>query len=316
MEEATITPSAKAIFATVKTVYPKYHPIWFIIYIYLIYFSIAKRKLLYHLKSVPSKFMANLLNKKYFDDINNTVAVSKENVYTHDKVLLLYEERTKAYRPVYVLPIAHCKKDEILVTYAFYHNFTSNVAKEQLTNFRLLEYREKMISFAGELDISLVNSPFDISNAIIDGVLARFFKIPKIIKTGDILEINIKYYAPEIFYRNIKINHVDSIYFKINRIKIDGDEGQEEYFCVIGHTEIKQSPNVQSYLPKKVCRQCYFTSDDDVILKEVPLCPYGLQEQLENIERSIRPFLIKSKYNIFSFMLFQPVIVDMRIQIF
>lgn len=289
--EPPIIPSVRAIFSTIKFIYPKYHPIWFIIYMYLIYFRIAKRQLAYVLRSTPTKLIANILDKRYFDDINNTVVVNKENLYNNDKVLLLYAEGSNFYRPVYVLGIENCIKDEILLTDTLYHNLNL----EESGTFQLLEFQENCIQFADDLDISLINSSYDIPNAVTDAVLERFFKIPKIVKKGDVLEINIKYYAPEIFYRNRKINHVENIYFKINTVKVKGDETDETCFSAIGHTEIKQSPNVQSYLPKRFYKRCYFSNNEAEVLKEVPLCPYGLRDHLEALEKSVRPFLTRSK---------------------
>lgn len=264
---------------------------------YLIYFRIAKRKVLYKLQPVPSKLLTNILSKKYFDDINNTVVVNANNIYRHDKVVLLYTEGSNFCRPVYVLCIKDCKKDEIILSDTLYHNLSHNYNIQLLNSFKLFEYKEIYIKFAKHLDLSLINSPFDVSNAIIDGVLERFFRQPKIIKKDDILEINVRHYAPEIFYRNSKINHVENIYFKINKIICKEVEEKEGVcFCAIGYTEIKQSPNIQSYLPKRFYKQCYFSSHDKIgRLNQVSLCPYGLQVYLDNLEKSVKPFLTKSK---------------------
>lgn len=290
MEERLAVPSAKAVFSTIKLLYPKYHPIWFLIYMHLIYYRIAKRQIAYILRPIPSKLIAHILDHRYFDDVNNTIVVNKKNIYSKDKVLLLYAEGSNFYRPLYVLGIENLENDEILLSNTLYHNFSL-----ELDRYRLFAYQENFIQFADELDISLINSPFDVSNAVTDAVLEKFFKIPKIVKKGDVLEINIKYYAPDIFYRNSKINHVESIHFKINSVKIKGDEKDETCFSAIGQTEIKQSPNVQSYLPKKFYKRCYFSRDGS--LSEVPLCPYGLLGHLENLVKSARPFLTKRKYS-------------------
>lgn len=291
MEETTLMPSAKAVFFTIKTIYPKYHPVWFILYMYLIYYRIAKRKLQYVLRPVPTKLISDILNRRYFDDINNTVAVCEKNLYSHDKVLLLYAEGSNFYRPVYILPTENCKNDEILLSDTMYHNLKQMSGE----NFQLLEYKESFVPIAEELDISMISSPFDISNAIIDAVLAKFFKVPKLMGKGDIFEINIKYYAPEIFYKNSKINHVENIYFKCNQIGNKGDEKEAIYFCVIGHTEIRQSPNIQCYLPKRFYKNCSLNIEEG--LRTLPFCPYGLQDHLEKLQKSIRPFLVKSMCN-------------------
>lgn len=295
MEETAIIPSAKTVFYTIKLLYPKYHPIWFILYMYLIYFRIAKRKLLYYLKPIPSKIIANILDKRYSDDINNTIIVNESNIYKNDKVLLLYSEGSNFYRPVYVLANTNCAQDNVLLSDTLYHNLTNQYSCKATTQVSLLEYKEHCIEFAEELDISVINSPYDISNAVTDTLLEKFFKIPKIVKIDDILEINIRYYAPDIFYRNSKINHVENIYLKVNYIKIKGNKDDKVCFCAVGQTEVKQSPNVQSYLPKRFYKQCFISSDEDLAVNGVPLCPYGLQEHLENLEKSVKPFFSKSK---------------------
>lgn len=297
MDKAVEVTSAKVIFYTIKLIHPKYHPIWFILYMYLVYFRIAKRKVLYHLRPVPNKLIADILGKRYFDDVNNTVAVNKQNLYSDDRVLLLFAEGSNFYRPVYVVPSENCKEDEVLLSYTLYHNLTNVIGCEKFVPIRLLSYQQNFIQFAEEINISLINSPDDVPHAVIDAVLEQFFRIPKIVKAEDVLEINIKYYAPSIFYRNSKINHVESVYFKINCLKIQNVKKDNLYFCAIGQTEIKQSPNIQSYLPKRFHRRCYFTTEEKV-LREVPLCPYGLQDHLKELEKSVKPFCCKSMYTL------------------
>lgn len=287
--------STKVTFYVIKLVYPKYNPVWFMIYMYLIYFRTIKRKIVYSLKPVPCNIIMTFGGQQYFNDINNTVIVHKDNLYSHDKVLLLYAEGSNFYRPVYVLGSKNCSKEDVMLS-TLYHNIPQKLITVNLTKYQLLEYKENFIQFADELEISLIQSPFDISNAVIDEVLEKYFALPKIVKKGDIIEINIKCYAPDLFYRNSKINHIDNVYIQCNKIKVKDNDKDETYLCVIGHTELKQSPNVQSYLPKKFCKQLNFGHNN----VELPLCPYGLQNYLDKLHKSVKPFLFKSNYCLFN----------------
>lgn len=272
-----------------KLLYTKYEPIWFIIYMYIIYFRIAKRKLKYNIRMVPDDVIINCTSKhNIFNDINNTVIVNEKNLYKFDKLLKLVCESSNNFRFVYVIGSKHCAENEILVNSVHCDNLKNNgiLSKVQLQN-----YNEKLVHFAEEINVSLVATPIDVSNSLCETILGKYFKTPKLVAPGDIIDINIKYFAEDLYFINSKVSFAENIYFKSN--KVLSRNMNDNCFCAVGETSIRQSANVQSFLPKKHCRlTCSKVCGP---FKEIPLCPYGLQEYLDDIQAAIRPFLGRSK---------------------
>lgn len=288
--------TTKALFYVSKLIYPKYNPFWFIFYMYLSYFKIIKRKTTYILQSKPYKYILDCLScePKHFDDINSTVVVYENNLYRTDRILRLLCLKKQKYRIVRVLPSSTCQKDKIICSETCYYNLNSCGFDVEL---KLSSFNEGLVKFASEMDVSLISCPYDISNAVIDAVLEKYFKTPKLLSKGDIIEINIKYFARELFYLNNKVNHVESIFFKCNKLLFENSEVEGTYFCVIGETAIKQSANVQSFVPPTSTKSV--NRDHCGNFEEVPLCPYGLQSYLESMKKAVTPFLRRSKLLIF-----------------
>lgn len=282
----------KVLFYVSKIIYPKYNPFWFIFYMYLSYFKIMKRKVSYVLQTKPNEYILDYLRPKsiYFSDVNNTIIVYEQNLYGTDRTLRLFCPKRKKYRIVRVVPSTSCEKDVIICSATCCYNLKRC---EFDTPLRLLSFRENLVNFADEIDISLINCPYDISNSVVDSVLETYFKTPKLLNKGDIFEINIKYFAQELFYLNNKINQVESVYFNCNKLVFRNSEVEDSHFCVIGETVVKQSANVQSFVPPKNSKATNKKNYEGI--DEIPLCPYGLQSYLETIKRAVMPFLKKSK---------------------
>ncbi|KAJ8919711.1 hypothetical protein NQ315_006239 [Exocentrus adspersus] len=280
-------PNTKILFYISKLFYPKYNPFWFVFYMYWSYFRIMKRKFTYNLKSKPGDYILEFLTTQpqYFDDVNSTVVVHAANLYKTDRILKLFCPKKKKYRTVHVFPSQLCPEDALYCSETLFHNLKLDGFEAPL---RLLSVSDSLIRFADEIDVSLINCPYDISNGVIDALLGSYFSTPKLINAGDIFEINIRYFAAELFYVNNKINHVDCVYFKCNKLSFDNVQDGGSYFSVIGETAIKQSANVQSFMPEKSTKIKKSSGPE-----ELPLCPYGLQVYLDGLERAVHPFIKK-----------------------
>ncbi|KAJ8936011.1 hypothetical protein NQ318_000669 [Aromia moschata] len=287
---------SKVIIYITKIIYPKYNPFWFLFYMYIVYFRLIKRTLYYTLRPVQDTFILTHLkaNPSCFCDINNTVLVNEHNLYQYDKLLKVFCPKTNGYRNVIVAPSLFCSKDVIMVSHTCYFNLISSGLTSSL---KLTNFHEHLLRFADEIDISLIQSPHDINNSVIDSIIGSYFKVPKLIKKGDIIEINVKCFAKDIYFLNNKLTGLESVYFKCKKVLIKNEEVTEDCFCVIGETAIRQSVNIQSYVPQKrskVVINWYESSN----FKEVPLCPYGLQIYLDQITKSVRPFTKIRKLNL------------------
>ncbi|XP_074026455.1 peroxisomal biogenesis factor 6 isoform X2 [Leptinotarsa decemlineata] len=283
-----------ALFSTLRTIYPKYHPFWFIFYMYILYYRIVKRKIKYKLKSVSDEVIRHFIkSNNNFNDVNNIVIVQKENVYKSDKILRLFSEENRCSRYVHVVPATEGNDTEtLLVADDLYYNLENSGFRFPL---RLLNIHCSNVTFADEINISLINSPFDINNSVIDSILERYFKTPKLINKEDIISIDVKYFASDLYFLNSKLKNVHNIYFKCNSVKYRNVDIDKSCYCVIGETAVKQSNNIQSFLPKKSTK---FVGQEGGVIKEIPTCPYGLSDHLENMQVALRPFLRKRKVNL------------------
>ncbi|KAG5864633.1 hypothetical protein JTB14_031601 [Gonioctena quinquepunctata] len=261
---------------------------------YVLYCRTVKRKIKYKVKCVSNELIQHCLGiEKCFNDVNNTVVVNSDNVYPCDKLLRLIGEENCNHRYVYVITERDCEKDQMLVSENLHHNLCN---KKFSSPLRLLNFHLSSVRFADEISISLVSLPYDINNSICDSVLERYFKTPKLVNKGDIISIDIKYFATDLFFLNTKLNNVENIFFVCKKIVIQNVEVEEGCCCVIGETAIKQDVNIQSSIPKKLTN--FIRKEDGTLIKEVPSCPYGLQENLENMQKAIRPFMGRRKFNL------------------
>ncbi|XP_072375630.1 peroxisomal ATPase PEX6 [Diabrotica undecimpunctata] len=284
---------AKILFSIIKAKYPKYHPFWFILYMYILYTRTLKRQYLYNLRPVSTDFIIKYLkNKSDFKDIHSTVIVNIHNIYTSDKVLKLYCDKTKHTRIVYTVPLTGCEKHELLVSNTFFENL-SNI--NLINSLRLLCCSLDQNKIAQEINISLISCPFDINNSLSDALLERYFKKPKLLRKGDLIEINIKYVAEDIFFLNSKVNNVYSVFYKCNKVIYQEKEVTETLYCVLGETAIKQSVNVQSFIPKRTSK---VVPDSKEEFKELCLCPYGLQNYFQEMQLAVKPFLRKLRLSL------------------
>ncbi|CAG9816067.1 unnamed protein product [Phaedon cochleariae] len=284
---------SKVLFTALKLIYPKYHPIWFIFYMYVLYNRTVKRKTKYKIRSVPIKLIEKLVKANNFlDDVNNVLLVNKHNVYRSDKLLLLFCERNCKYRSVHILPISEWEKDVVGLSETLNENLENVKIHSPI---QLLASSMNKIKFAEEINISLINSPLDINHSVTDAILERYFKKPKLVNKGDIIEIDVKFFAEDVLLLNNKLSNVESIYFKCNKVIHGNVEVFETYYCVIGETSVSQSVDIQSFLPKKIAK---IVSKDNPSSFRIPLCPYGFEKDLEKIQRAVKPFITGRKINL------------------
>ncbi|XP_056631650.1 peroxisomal ATPase PEX6 isoform X1 [Diorhabda sublineata] len=283
---------AKLLLTIIKFKYQKYHPYWFIFYMYVLYLRTIKRNVKYTLTPIAVEDIIKIVNvKSPLRDINNTVIVNSDNIYKSDKILKLYCDKTKSSRNIYPVPNENCDKNKLFISDTFYNNLLN---QNFIGSVRLLN-NINCIKVADEISISLVCSQHEISNSLLDSLLERYFRKPKLIRKYDIIEIDIKYFAEPLSLLNSSVNSVHSIFLKCNNVSYNNNYVDGCYYCVWGETAIKQSVNIQSFVPKRTTKLIKSTNKG---FKTLPICPYGLQEYFDEIELAIKPFLRKSKLSL------------------
>ncbi|CAH0547485.1 unnamed protein product [Brassicogethes aeneus] len=274
-----------------KLLYPNHHPFWFLFYMYGLYYKINKRRVTYKFKPALIEIINKHCNK--YKDLNSCVLVNESNLLKCDKWLKLTTNNDNNTRIVSVIPVNNLENDVLLGSNVLLSNLLKN-SIDNINEFKLKSIKEHNIKFASEVELSLISSSFEISNAVVDTLIENYFSTPKIIYKGDIIEINLKLFGEKMYYLNTKINNVCNVYFKCKRVIFDNKEVTSGFFCVIGETAVKQSINFQSFLPKKVSEVVNYKNN----IVEVPFCPYGLQEDFDNLKKSVKPFLGKRKLNV------------------
>ncbi|XP_050312239.1 nuclear valosin-containing protein-like isoform X3 [Anthonomus grandis grandis] len=283
---------SRTIFTISKLIYPKYNPIWFVIYMYVKYHSIFKRQIKYKLETLPDKALLNILQKVAMSssDVHNCALVHPENVYLSDKILNLHHKEIKHAKSARIVTSLSCKRDTLYVSNTFVHNLS---VPSDCGDIKLLK-PSKYIEVAQEIDLSLISCPHDLSNAVTDSVVKSYFKYPKLIQVGDIVSVNIKYFCPALFYTDLKLNGVEQIHFKCNKVIYQNIQVQGQFFCVIGTTAIKQSANLQSYIPNVSKLATKSVESGEEMLSGIDMCPYGLQRYLGELTLAVAPFIKSS----------------------
>lgn len=281
-----------------QLLYPKCSPWGFVIYMYFKYHSVLRRHTKYAVETLSDNVLWNFVNNcpKSNCDINNCVLVHPDNIYPSDRVLLLYHQDSGTFRRVVAVPDSQCRRNILCVSNTFFYNHFRLLTKEAV-QAKLIKPSVKA-KFAQEIELVLITCDFNISNAFIDKAIRGYFTLPKLIKKDDVVSVNIKHFSEECFYGNLKPSSMETLHFKCSKILLEGTETEEEQFCVIGETAIKQGPNIQGFIPKTS-----FIGSREVLkgtksLSEVAICPNGLQLYMENLNRAVSPFLQSSKQSV------------------
>ncbi|XP_060519317.1 peroxisomal ATPase PEX6 isoform X2 [Cylas formicarius] len=268
-------------------IYPKYKPHWFVFYMYLKYHGVLKRQIKYKATAVSDEiiFHKTKSNSKYCADIHNVVLVKDQNIYPNDLILSLFSTQSGKCRKVFVIP-CELSCNTLLFSNALLYNFGTTS-----DNFiQLLPTTHT--KFAQEVELSLISSPHDISNFALDSLIKNYFQFPKIIYAGDIIQINVEHFSKEDFYSDLKLNLVQRVYLKCNRVTDDEAPTMEGRLCAIGETTIRQAANIQSYVPK-VLKVASGQMDCDI-----NSCPNGLKHYFQTLEKAVKPFLRNSRPNL------------------
>lgn len=260
---------------------------------YFKYYSVLKREISYKIKTLSDSVLWNLIKEcpESNCDINNCVIVHPDSVYPCDRILSIYHDDTKIHRKVLVIPNLLCRKSYLYISNTYFYNcFLSTIDFD----VKLLK-RNINIEFAEEIELSLIASPHDISNAIIDTIIEGYFKLPKLVCKGDVISVSVKHFAPASFYADPKLNSIEKLYFKCNKVRYGGKEVEKEYFCTIGQTSIKQAANVQSFIPKVRREGTRLVHRTVKCFSEVDVSRNGLEDYYDLIDDAIYPFLSTSK---------------------
>ena len=261
---------------------------------YIIYKQDRLRKRIFQFRKVPDNLLLTL-SKCYSPivncDINNCVAISKN--YCDKLNLKHYAKITlgSSTRLVQVLPLDTEPDNVIFIGDSLYFNLNS-----PQTNVTIRHFNFSNINVASEVELCLVNTRNDISNAVVATILKNFFLGPKILRRGDLLSVNLKLYGPQFFWRLISI---ENLYFKCEKIIYkDVEFSTEQFVCVYGESTLKQLSNIQSFLPNVTENVLSYISADinrDVTKYLINKCPRGLEDFMKQLEGAFQPFLRDSK---------------------
>lgn len=281
-------PKLFVVYQVSRLIYPKYHPLWFVIYMYIQYHTVKKRSYKYTVKTLPDAVLWSIVKKspKSQSEVNSCVIVHPSNVYVSDRVLNMCSD--KFTRVVIVVPYLLCPLNCLYISNTLKHNAGLDLKK---TEFKLTKPVTEKTKFAQEIELAQIVSPVDVSTSVIDEAVKNYFTLPKLVCSGDIVKIHIKYFAPTVFYTNSKLSTVECLYFKCKKVTYNNIETMEQCFCVIGKTSIRQAANLQCFLPKVDTISPQVTDND---LLEVPICPYGLHQYYKTLKRAVKPFIQKS----------------------
>lgn len=290
MEKQDLTKSVKVLIYVSFLRFPKYSPYFFPFCMLIIYNRIRKNQKLFNIVSVPSEIIRKVIegyHLTFCDDENNTILMNR-NYCNGYFVKIIHGNYVK--RIVYAAEANNLKvnnESAIIMSDNLKHNL-SNIEDIKL---RFIQPNE--IYFATEIDLSLINTNHDISNAIIDTAIKNYFKTPKFVCRNDLIVINFQKYAPEFFYTSSKYRNVKYVYFKCNKIISKNVKGNT-FLCMIGETTVKQSANVQNYIASSLKDMCGFYEEN--VYNLISKCPDGLENYMGEIERAVKPFLRRRKY--------------------
>lgn len=282
--------------------YPNY---LFPLYMLIKYIHVQKSNKKYKIKAVPDEFMNILFKHKIIDnccDTNNCIVLNK-------KMLKLVGLRNKSFLKIRYKTNKTIKER---IAQIFYTNMDTNYSEsvslsDTLLNnlgideveqyIHLIYVKDPHLKVATEVDISLISVHNGINTAATDDILKRYFETPKILYMNDIIAINIQIYGAEYYYTNKQMNEMPTIYFKCNKIILgQNDNADGACICVSDKTTLKQSADIQSFIPRRLSnlllvtkekREDIFEFDDTLI----DMCPYGLSLYVNDVEKAIVPFL-------------------------
>ncbi|XP_076264418.1 peroxisomal biogenesis factor 6 isoform X1 [Rhynchophorus ferrugineus] len=266
-------------------IFPKYNAFWFLFYMYIKYYSVYKRLILYKLKTVSDDVLYNFVRKYQSHCDNNIVVVHPNAIYENDTIIELYHKDTDTSRVAFILPDGICQKDCIYISDTMFSNSALTDC-----NIKLIKPR-RPVKIADEIELSLISSPHDISNVLIDDLIMSYFELPKIVYQNDILTLNVKHLVTANYYSDLKVNITKKIYFKCIKVFINNLTTSRACLCVVGKTTIKQVPNTQSFVPKVLSDGPKSVKMEEAKhLADITVCPYYL-EIYRNIAKAVASYI-------------------------
>ncbi|KAK5640545.1 hypothetical protein RI129_011356 [Pyrocoelia pectoralis] len=256
--------------------FPKYPSYFFPIYMIYRYNFVWKRKKSFKLIPLPYEAIESLVNEygsSFNDDIDNVVIIAKSFL---DNLSITENCVRIDTKPAHVIG-ADIPDEIVYISDTLSHNRHVDTAKFTYTS-------TTQIQQAHEVDLSLISTCFDLSTGLVDRLVKNYFRSPKLVCVNDLISISFKKYAPDYYYtKNSKWHGLKFVYLKCNRLTVN-DKLIDYGFCILGETAIKQSANVQSFIPPIL----KVFVDEKSCIDE---CPYGLKLYVDKLTRAVRPFL-------------------------
>ncbi|XP_014227870.1 peroxisome assembly factor 2 isoform X1 [Trichogramma pretiosum] len=225
-------------------------------------------------------------NEKFIDDGLYILCNNKDVDKSKNWFYLCSKKSRKKYK-VAVLFVDYLPLNTIYVSEVLKNNLNKHfkaIPEEDSTYF-LFSVNDEAISYATEVKISLINSPSECTEELLNQLLKSYFLVPKYLRPNDILQITVKDYVPEATYcvSNSKLN---LLFFKVNDIRIGKDKAKDGSFVVYGKTSLIEEKNIHSYLPCKCI--CDILNEEKISFCSWPPILIG---QLLQIQSCVMPFL-------------------------
>ncbi|XP_031356547.1 peroxisome assembly factor 2 [Photinus pyralis] len=262
--------------------FPTYPPHYFPLYMLFRYNCIRRRRKAFELVALPYEAIERLIIRDgatFNDDINNTLVLSK----TYLQSLAIGEDVVVINtKPAHLVGASGIPEDRAYISDTLHHNRRVNSTTLAYTTLSRLPK-------ADEVDLSAISTCHDLGSALVDSLVTNYFRSLKIACVGDVISVELERYAPEFRYTNGKLHGLRFVHFRCNRLLV-GEVGREFGVVVLGETSIKQSANVQSFLPAVISRTVTF-DPADCERWSIDCCPYGLRVYSDRVVKAVRPFL-------------------------
>ncbi|CAL7946508.1 unnamed protein product [Xylocopa violacea] len=189
----------------------------------------------------------------------------------------------KKYK-VLIVPLNNTDTNELFVSETMIHNM-ENALHCTVDKCFLLPVKDDTISFAQEAKISLISTPYECTENLLNALLENYFAEPRFLRKNDLFGIDAKEHVINQMYL---YTNPPVIFFKVNSIIVNDNKDNTHSigsYILRGETTLIQEPNVHSYLPQ---RHSYCDQSNE---KYVESYPPSLTIPLEHLERCILPFI-------------------------
>lgn len=294
--------ATKTLFYICAIKFPKFNVLSFPLYMFLIYVQLHYKNKAFRIRSIPDKLMRQLIvdnRSEYPIDVNNTIVLSVNTIRISNigklVKLLIYNRSKWQSKLVHVLGLNTADTNQVLCNDTLFFNLKLKEIANDVVLCKLQSI-ENIINFASYVDLSLINTEHDVVNAITDELLTNYFKTPKLIRKNDVIAIDVIDYCAKYHFTHNKINEIDAIYFKCNKIRYEENyDCDATYFCCSSKTTLKQSANTQSYrIPMEKAigsKEINYDKSIDPDDYTINVCPFGLETYENELLNCMKPFL-------------------------